>query len=157
MARPRCRPHPPAIPRAEAEPALRGINGVLRHLEGVPDPALVRRQSRALRHRGPDDAGARCEVPAALGPRRPAIVDPGPACHPPTPNGDRSVGITHDGELDGRRLASESELESPMPEPSVPRDVDPPSVAGSLVFRYVPGPRCPFRGVRRRPPRERPA
>lgn len=76
-----------------------GINGVFHYREGAPDLGLVRRQVRALRHRGPDDADVWCEGPVALGQRRLAIVDLSPAGHQPMPNEDRTVWVTFNGEL----------------------------------------------------------
>lgn len=76
-----------------------GINGVFHYRDGEPDPALVRRQAQALRHRGPDDADVWCEGPAALGQRRLAILDLSPAGHQPMPNEDRTVWVTFNGEL----------------------------------------------------------
>ena len=196
-----------------------GINGVFHYRDGAPDLALVRRQTRALRHRGPDDADVWCEGPAALGQRRLSIVDLSPGGHQPMPNEDRTVWVTFNGELynwpevkprllerghrlrgnsdtemllhlweekgpalvddlrgmfafalfdtrqrrlllardrlgkkplfwhdDGRRIAFASELKSLVLDPSVPRDVDPRSVADFLTFQYVPGPQSIFRG-----------
>lgn len=76
-----------------------GINGVFHYGGGTPDLDLVKRQVRALRHRGPDDADVWCEGPAALAQRRLAVVDLSPAGHQPMPNEDRSVWVTFNGEL----------------------------------------------------------
>lgn len=205
-----------------------GINGVFHYRDGAPDLELVRRQARAQRHRGPDDADVWCEGPVALGQRRLAIVDLSPAGHQPMPNEDRTVWVTFNGELynwpetrprllerghrlrgnsdtemllhlweekgpallddvrgmfafalfdtrrralmlardrvgkkplfwhdDGRRLVFASELKSLMLDPSVPREVDPKSVADFLTFQYVPSPQSIFRGVRKLPPGHR--
>lgn len=205
-----------------------GINGVFHYRDGTPDLELVRRQARAQRHRGPDDADVWCEGPAALAQRRLAILDLSPAGHQPMPNEDRSVWITYNGELynwpevkpqlvarghrlrgnsdtemllhlweekgpqlvddlrgmfafalfdtrrrtlllardrvgkkplfwhdDGRRIAFASELKSLMLDPSVPREVDPRSIADFLTFQYVPNPQSVFHGVRKLPPGHR--
>ncbi|MCC6349751.1 MAG: asparagine synthase (glutamine-hydrolyzing) [Candidatus Eisenbacteria bacterium] len=76
-----------------------GINGVFHYREGAPDLALVRRQTHALRHRGPDDADVWSEGPAALGQRRLSILDLSPAGHQPMSNEDGTVWVTYNGEL----------------------------------------------------------
>ncbi len=47
----------------------------------------------------------------------------------------------------GRRVVFASELKALMLDPSVPRDVDPKSVAEMLAFQYVPSPGSIWRGV----------
>lgn len=56
---------------------------------------------------------------------------------------------------DGRRLVFASELKSLMLDPSVPRDVDPQSIADFLTFQYVPSPQSIWKGVRKLPPGHR--
>ena len=76
-----------------------GINGVFWYGGGTADPALVRAQAQAQRHRGPDDSGLWAEGPAALGHRRLAIVDLSPGGHQPMANEDGSVHVVYNGEL----------------------------------------------------------
>jgi len=52
---------------------------------------------------------------------------------------------------DGRRIVFASELKSLMLDPSVPREVDPQSIADYLTFQYVPSPQSIFKGVRKLP------
>jgi asparagine synthase (glutamine-hydrolysing) len=56
---------------------------------------------------------------------------------------------------DGRRLVFASELKSLMLDPSVPREVDPQSVADFLTFQYVPSPQSIWKGVRKLSPGHR--
>ena len=78
-----------------------GINGVFHYAGGSADPELVRRQTTALQHRGPDGAGFWHEGPVALGHRRLAIIDLSPGGHQPMPNEDESLWVTYNGELYG--------------------------------------------------------
>ena len=52
---------------------------------------------------------------------------------------------------DGRRIVFASELKALMIDASVPRDVDPRSIADYLTFQYVPSPQCIFSAVRKLP------
>lgn len=56
---------------------------------------------------------------------------------------------------DGKRIVFASELKSLMLDPSVPREVDPRSIADFLTFQYVPHPQTIFAGVRKLPPGHR--
>ena len=76
-----------------------GINGVFWYAGGVADPALVRAQARAQRHRGPDDADIWTEGSVGLGHRRLAVVDLSPGGHQPMANEDGSVHVVFNGEL----------------------------------------------------------
>jgi asparagine synthase (glutamine-hydrolysing) len=76
-----------------------GINGVFHYRGGAADPALVERQARLMRHRGPDDHGLWHEGPVALGHRRLAIVDLSPGGHQPLANEDGTLWVTFNGEL----------------------------------------------------------
>ncbi len=79
-----------------------GINGVFHYAgEGRADRDLVARQSRAIRHRGPDDHDVWCEGPVALAQQRLSIVDLSPGGHQPMPNEDGSLWVTYNGELYG--------------------------------------------------------
>jgi len=53
----------------------------------------------AVKHRGPDDAGAWLNASVGLGHRRLAIVDPGSSGHQPMTNEDGAVRITFNGEI----------------------------------------------------------
>jgi asparagine synthase (glutamine-hydrolysing) len=55
----------------------------------------------------------------------------------------------------GKRIVFASELKSLMLDPSVPREVDPSSVADFLTFQYVPSPQSIWQGVRKLPPGHR--
>ena len=76
-----------------------GINGVFHYRGGIADPALIERQARLMRHRGPDDHGLWHEGPAGLGHRRLSIVDLSPGGHQPLPNEDQTLWVTYNGEL----------------------------------------------------------
>ncbi len=76
-----------------------GINGVFHYAGGEPDPAIVRRQMQAQRHRGPDDLGTWSDGPVALAQRRLAIVDLSPGGHQPMSNEDGTVWVTYNGEI----------------------------------------------------------
>ncbi len=79
-----------------------GINGVFHYGDDRPaDAGLVERQTRAMRHRGPDDTGVWHEGPVALGHRRLSIIDLSPGGHQPMPNEDGSLWVTYNGELYG--------------------------------------------------------
>ena len=56
---------------------------------------------------------------------------------------------------DGKRIVFASELKSLMLDPSVPREVDPSSVADFLTFQYVPSPQSIWQGIRKLPPGHR--
>ncbi len=77
-----------------------GITGVFHYRgDGVPDTALLERQTRLIAHRGPDDAGLWHDGPVAFGHRRLSIVDLSPAGHQPMPNEDESIWVTYNGEI----------------------------------------------------------
>jgi asparagine synthase (glutamine-hydrolysing) len=76
-----------------------GINGVFHYREGQPDRALVERQARAQRHRGPDDRDVWVDGPFALAQRRLAIVDLSPGGHQPIGNEDGTIWATYNGEF----------------------------------------------------------
>ena len=71
---------------------------------GAADEALVRSMTEALAHRGPDGDGVRCfpgngRLPASLGHRRLAIIDPDPRSAQPMSSADGRYWITYNGEL----------------------------------------------------------
>ncbi len=74
-----------------------GIAGTI----GLADRAVIEAMTEALRHRGPDDGGIGLwpHAPLALGHRRLAIIDPGPAGRQPMSWGDGRYAITYNGEL----------------------------------------------------------
>ena len=68
--------------------------------DGLPaDPALLRRASDSLAHRGPDDAGIATYGPVGLGFRRLAILDLSPGGHQPMDSADGGVTIVFNGEI----------------------------------------------------------
>ena len=99
-----------------------GIAGVLGS-EGVkPDPAVLDRMIRMIRHRGPDDCGVHIDGNVGLGHARLSIIDL--ACgQQPMHNEDRSLTITFNGEIfnylelreellrKGHRFATQSDTE----------------------------------------------
>jgi asparagine synthase (glutamine-hydrolysing) len=76
-----------------------GINGVFHYARGRVDLELVRRETEAMRHRGPDDRGEWSDGTAALGHRRLAILDLSPTGHQPMTNEDSSVWVSFNGEI----------------------------------------------------------
>jgi asparagine synthase (glutamine-hydrolysing) len=72
---------------------------------GLADEPLVRAMTETLAHRGPDGDGVRCfpsedgGLPAALGHRRLAIIDPTPRGAQPMSYADGRYWITYNGEL----------------------------------------------------------
>lgn len=91
-----------------------GICGVV----GRADETLVRSMTDAIGHRGPDGEGVRVfpaegrRLPATLGHRRLAIIDPGPRGAQPMSYADGRYWITYNGEVyNFRELRSELEAE----------------------------------------------
>ena len=79
-----------------------GIAGALAFTDDfAADAATVRRMADTLRHRGPDDAGARAmdDGRVALAHRRLSIIDLSPAGHQPMANEDGTAWITYNGEV----------------------------------------------------------
>jgi asparagine synthase (glutamine-hydrolysing) len=69
-------------------------------LDGGPAPAdIVRRMTKALEHRGPDDEGAHLSGSVALGFRRLSILDLTPSGHQPMSTPDGGVTIVFNGEI----------------------------------------------------------
>ena len=76
-----------------------GIAGVLDR-SGAPVPLeVLRRMSKVIAHRGPDDEGHFVDGPVGLANRRLAIIDPSPAGHMPMVSASGSLVITYNGEL----------------------------------------------------------
>ena len=77
-----------------------GIAGQLFHDPSRPvDPAVIRRMTDTLRHRGPDDEGVWSDGPVGLGSRRLAVIDLSPRGHMPMTNEDGSLRIVFNGEI----------------------------------------------------------
>ena len=75
-----------------------GICGIVEH--GRPAEAgTVAAMRDALTHRGPDGTGLFEAPGVALGARRLAIIDPGPAGDQPVASGDGLVQLVHNGEI----------------------------------------------------------
>jgi asparagine synthase (glutamine-hydrolysing) len=71
---------------------------------GAADDALARSMADVIAHRGPDDHGVRSfaadgRLPASLGHRRLAIIDPDPRSAQPMPYADDRYWLTYNGEL----------------------------------------------------------
>src|SRR5688500_20213331 len=76
-----------------------GIAGiVLPHGERV-DPALLRRMTDAVAHRGPDADGYLAQDNVGLGHRRLAIIDTSEAANQPLTDQDGSVAVILNGEI----------------------------------------------------------
>lgn len=75
-----------------------GIAGIL-DWGKAPDPGLVRAMSARLAHRGPDADGLTTDGPVALGHRRLAVIDLGPANNQPFADPDRSYLLVFNGEI----------------------------------------------------------
>jgi asparagine synthase (glutamine-hydrolysing) len=76
-----------------------GIAGLL--TAGRPDPALVRRMTDPIAHRGPDDEGVWTDAEAGigLGHRRLSIIDLSPLGHQPMESADGRWVLTYNGEI----------------------------------------------------------
>ena len=75
-----------------------GIAGFVSRQVPSNAPAILRRMTDSLRHRGPDDNGHYEGAPAFLGQRRLSIVDPSGG-HQPMTNEDGSLWIVYNGEV----------------------------------------------------------
>jgi asparagine synthase (glutamine-hydrolysing) len=68
--------------------------------DGQPaDPALLKRSSDAISHRGPDDSGIATYGPVGFGFRRLSIIDLSPAGHQPMESADARLAIVFNGEI----------------------------------------------------------
>ncbi len=76
-----------------------GIAGIA-DFSGAPvSPAVLRRMTDAIAHRGPDGEGHWIEANVGLGHRRLAIIDPSPAGHQPMISQDHRYVLTYNGEV----------------------------------------------------------
>ncbi|MFX0196183.1 MAG: asparagine synthase (glutamine-hydrolyzing) [Candidatus Hodarchaeota archaeon] len=76
-----------------------GIVGIF-NTNGAPvSPAILRKMTDVISHRGPDGEGFYTDSFIGLGHRRLAILDPSPAGHQPMITEDGSVSITYNGEV----------------------------------------------------------
>jgi asparagine synthase (glutamine-hydrolysing) len=87
-----------------------GIAGIL-NLDGAPaSPALLRRMTDAIAHRGPDGEGWFTDGAAGLGHRRLAIIDLSPGGHQPMQTRDARYAVSYNGEIyNFRELRAELE------------------------------------------------
>src|SRR5881396_995181 len=76
-----------------------GIAGIL-NVDGEPaSPAVLRRMTDAIAHRGPDGEGFYADGCVAIGHRRLAIIDLSPAGHQPMVSRDQQVVLSYNGEV----------------------------------------------------------
>ena len=75
-----------------------GICGIVEKKDQAPDPALLQRMARTLRHRGPDDEGYEIRGRAGLGFQRLSIIDLAGG-HQPMTNEDGRYWIVFNGEI----------------------------------------------------------
>jgi asparagine synthase (glutamine-hydrolysing) len=87
-----------------------GIAGLI-HLDRKPvSPAILRRMTDIIAHRGPDGEGHWIEEGVGLGHRRLAIIDLSPAGHQPMVSADHRYVLTYNGEIyNFRELRAELE------------------------------------------------
>ena len=76
-----------------------GVAGYLNLTGEQASPALVRRMTDAIRHRGPDGEGSHVDGPLALGHRRLAIIDLSPTGHQPMQSRSGRFVISYNGEV----------------------------------------------------------
>ena len=90
-------------PNCDQKYDMCGIAGFLQLCAETPAPleTLARAMADAIRHRGPDDAGAWADADAgiALGHRRLAIIDLSPAGHQPMASADGRYVVVYNGEI----------------------------------------------------------
>lgn len=76
-----------------------GIAGIV-HTDGRPvEPALLRRMTAAIIHRGPDGEGIHVDGPVGVGNRRLAIIDLSDAAAQPMHNERGDIVLTYNGEV----------------------------------------------------------
>jgi asparagine synthase (glutamine-hydrolysing) len=82
-----------------------GIAGIFHYRDRLhqADLMLLRRMTRAISHRGPDDEGFFIDGPIGLGNRRLAIVDLSPSGHQPMSSADGRSCLSYNGEFYNHR------------------------------------------------------
>src|SRR5258708_5045261 len=106
------------------------------------DPALIRRMTDAIAHRGPDGEGFHVEPGLALGHRRLSIIDVAGGAQPIF-NETGDVCVTYNGELYNYRDLTRELLAHP----EVERAIDPLAVEDFFAYGYVPEPRTIYSGI----------
>jgi asparagine synthase (glutamine-hydrolysing) len=80
-----------------------GIAGIVASDSTRIEASVLQRMGRAMRHRGPDDAGVYVDqsdgTSAGLAHRRLSIIDLSPAGHQPMSNEDGTIWLTYNGEI----------------------------------------------------------
>ena len=76
-----------------------GIAGVLNYHGGPVDSGVLKRMTKEMIHRGPDDEGFWLHDYVGLGHRRLAIIDPTPAGHQPMKSADGRYVLSYNGEI----------------------------------------------------------
>lgn len=76
-----------------------GLTGILDVAGRPASPVILRRMTRRLTHRGPDDEGLYCHGGIGLGHRRLAILDLSPAGHQPMMSPDGRLVLVYNGEV----------------------------------------------------------
>lgn len=79
--------------------AMCGIAGIINRTNAAVDPAMLNAMTRAVSHRGPDDAGNAITGPVGLGHRRLSIVDLSTQGAQPMHDTARGLTIIHNGEI----------------------------------------------------------
>src|SRR5919204_333688 len=138
-----------------------GIAGWIAPSRNAPDERALQPMLSSLAHRGPDGAGSaafvagRGEYRVVLGHRPLAIIHPVGA-HQPMCDAAAGLALTFNGGIyiheSTGALYFASEMKALLKLPQVPRDVDLSGVWDYLAYRYVPGPRTLFGGIRKLPP-----
>lgn len=76
-----------------------GIAGIINFNNATPDPALIRRMTDCMAHRGPDAAGLYSDGPAALGHLRLSIIDLSSAANQPFTDASGRYVMVFNGEM----------------------------------------------------------
>jgi asparagine synthase (glutamine-hydrolysing) len=87
-----------------------GIAGIVDLRGDAVSPAILKRMTNAIAHRGPDGEGHWIDGPVGIGHRRLAIIDLSPAGHQPMISSDHRYVISYNGEIyNFRELRAELE------------------------------------------------